>query len=187
MSANVINMPFVLTTGKEQGKAIAFNSLNEKPDNTWTHQLSLALLHNRMLQSQKTQVLSQCRKPQAVCILIRFPTILWAHGGKLGDRMDSKCLRKWDNCVLYLTSTVVVWANRQNQNTDRSIRVEASKQTSNLHSCILTSTMWTNIFVYVFPLQNKRCLDHYKQETEAELWDILTDIPCNDGHLLIHR
>ncbi len=60
-------MPFVVTAGTEQGKAITFSySLNEKPDNTWTHQLSLALLHNRMLQSQKTQVLSQGRKPQAV-------------------------------------------------------------------------------------------------------------------------
>jgi len=25
------------------------------------------------------------------------------------------------------------------------------------------------------------CLDHYIQSSEAELWDVWTDIDCNDG------
>ncbi|KAG1932437.1 hypothetical protein F2P79_021001 [Pimephales promelas] len=29
------------------------------------------------------------------------------------------------------------------------------------------------------------CLDHYIQSSEAELWDVWTDIDCNDGLLLM--
>ncbi|KAG1952746.1 hypothetical protein F2P79_009619 [Pimephales promelas] len=31
------------------------------------------------------------------------------------------------------------------------------------------------------------CLDHYIQSSEAELWDVWTDIDCNDGLLLMDR
>lgn len=48
------------------------------------------------------------------------PLGTWRNVRRQNGMEESKCLRKWDNCVLYLTSTVVAWANRPNQNTDRS-------------------------------------------------------------------
>lgn len=42
------------------------------------------------------------------------------------------------------------------------------------------------MFIYVFPLQVKGGVWSV-QSTEAELWDMWTDIHSNDGHLLLDR
>ncbi|KAG1932467.1 enoyl-CoA hydratase/isomerase family protein [Pimephales promelas] len=36
-----------------------------------------------------------------------------------------------------------------------------------------------------YELLKGMCLDHYIQSSEAELWDVWTDIDCNDGRLLM--